>query len=126
MSMTSDEIRERFLSFFEARDHLRLPSFPLVPRNDPSTLLISAGMHPLKPYFQGLEKPPHARLTDCQKCFRTVDIDVVGTTYRHLTFFEMLGNFSTGDYFKQGAVEFAIALSTQGFGLDFDRIWVTV
>jgi alanyl-tRNA synthetase len=83
-------------------------------------------MQPFKPYFRGEEEPPHRRLCSCQKCFRTVDIDVVGTTKRHLTFFEMLGNFSIGDYFKQGAVEYATELSVQGFGLDFDRIWITV
>src|SRR3954467_13565753 len=126
MTMTSDEIRERYLSYFEERGHLRLPSAPLVPRNDPSTLLISAGMHPLKPYFLGLEPPPGKRLTTCQKCFRTVDIDIIGTTARHLTFFEMLGNFSIGDYFKQGAVEMAWQLSREGFGLDGDSIWITV
>ena len=125
--MTSDEIRERFLSFFESRDHKRLPSGSLVPaEHDPSVLLTTAGMHPLKPYFQGREKPPHHRLTSCQKCFRTPDIDQVGLTTRHLTFFEMLGNFSMGDYFKQGAVEFAWELSLQGFGFDPDEIWVTV
>jgi alanyl-tRNA synthetase len=125
--MTTDEIRRRFLEFFESRDHKRLPSAPLVPTQyDPSTLLISAGMHPLKPYFQGQEKPPHHRLTTCQKCFRTVDIDNIGSTYRHLTFFEMLGNFSVGDYFKQGAAEFAWELSLEGFGFEPDRIWATV
>ena len=125
--MTSDEIRERYLSFFESRDHRRLPSASLVPaEHDPSVLLTTAGMHPLKPYFQGREKPPHHRLTSCQKCFRTPDIDVVGTTTRHLTFFEMLGNFSIGDYFKQGAAEFAWELSTQGFGFNPDDLWVTV
>src|SRR5436189_659026 len=127
MRMKAGEIRELFLSYFEERDHRRMPSASLVPSSyDPSVLLTTAGMQPFKPYFRGEEKPPHHRLTSCQKCFRTVDIDVVGTTKRHLTFFEMLGNFSIGDYFKQGAVEFAIELSTQGFGLDFDRIWVTV
>src|ERR1700754_1576995 len=125
--MTSDEIRERFLSFFESRDHRRLPSGSLVPaEHDPSVLLTTAGMHPLKPYFQGREKPPHHRLTTCQKCFRTPDIDQVGLTTRHLTFFEMLGNFSMGDYFKAGAVEFAWELSLQGFGFNPDDIWVTV
>jgi alanyl-tRNA synthetase len=125
--MTSDEIRERFLAFFESRDHRRLRSASLVPTAyDPSTLLISAGMHPLKPYFQGQETPPHNRLTSCQKVFRTVDIDNVGTTYRHLTFFEMLGNFSIGDYFKQGAAEFAWELSIEGFGFEPEKIWATV
>jgi alanyl-tRNA synthetase len=124
--VTSDEIRERFLSYFAERGHERLPSAPLVPRNDPSTLLISAGMHPLKPYFLGVERPPSDRLTTCQKCFRTVDIDNIGRTYRHLTFFEMLGNFSIGDYFKQGAVEFAWEFSLEGFGFDPEKIWVSV
>jgi len=124
--MTSDEIRERFLSYFADRGHHRLPSAPLVPRNDPSTLLISAGMHPLKPYFLGAETPPARRLTSSQKCFRTVDIDNIGRTYRHLTFFEMLGNFSIGDYFKQGAVELAWEFSLEGFGFEPEQIWVTV
>jgi alanyl-tRNA synthetase len=124
--MTSDEIRERFLAYFAERGHERLPSAPLVPRNDPSTLLISAGMHPLKPYFLGTESPPAPRLTTCQKSFRTVDIDNIGRTYRHLTFFEMLGNFSIGDYFKQGAVEYAWDFSLEGFGFDPEKIWVTV
>ncbi|MFN8133136.1 MAG: alanine--tRNA ligase [Solirubrobacteraceae bacterium] len=125
--MTSDEIRDTFTDFFVARDHRRLASAPLVPATyDPSVLLTTAGMHPLKPYFQGLETPPHLRLTTCQKCFRTTDIENVGNTARHLTFFEMLGNFSIGDYFKAGAVEFAWELSTQGFGFDPADIWVTV
>ena len=124
--MTSDEIRESFLSFFEQRDHRRQASAPLVPRDDPSTLLISAGMHPLKPYFTGRETPPHHRLTSCQKCFRTPDIDEVGITKRHLTFFEMLGNFSIGDYFKQGAVEMAWEFSLQHLGFDPERIWITI
>ncbi len=124
---SSDEIRETFLRFFEARDHLRLPSAPLVPATfDPSVLLTTAGMHPLKPYFLGLEQPPHPRLTTCQKCFRTPDIEEVGITTRHLTFFEMLGNFSLGDYFKQGAVELAWELSLEGYGLNPDDIWISV
>ncbi len=125
--MTSDEIRERFLTFFAERDHKRLPSGSLIPASyDPSVLLTTAGMHPLKPYFQGREAPPHHRLTSCQKCFRTPDIEVVGTTTRHLTFFEMLGNFSLGDYFKEGAVAFAWDLSLEGFGFKPEDIWVTV
>jgi alanyl-tRNA synthetase len=124
--MTSDEIRERFLSYFAERGHTRLPSAPLVPRDDPSTLLISAGMHPLKPYFLGADTPPSQRLTSSQKCFRTVDIDNIGRTYRHLTFFEMLGNFSIGDYFKQGAVEYAWEFSLDGFGFDPEKVWATV
>jgi alanyl-tRNA synthetase len=126
MAMTTDEIRETFLAFFEERDHRRIPSASLVPRDDPSTLLISAGMHPFKPYFTGREQPPYQRLTSCQRCLRTPDIDNVGRTYRHLTFFEMLGNFSIGDYFKQQAVEFAWQFSLEGFGFEPDQIWVTV
>ncbi|HEY3186801.1 MAG TPA: alanine--tRNA ligase [Solirubrobacteraceae bacterium] len=125
--MTSDEIRELFLGFFEKRDHLRLPSGSLVPASyDPSVLLTTAGMQPLKPYFLGIEKPPHPLITTCQKSFRTVDIENVGTTTRHLTFFEMLGNFSIGQYFKQGAAEYAWELSLDGFGFNPDDIWITV
>jgi len=125
--VTSDQIRETFLSFFEQRDHQRRPSASLVPATfDSSVLLTTAGMHPLKPYFMGLEAPPHARLTTCQKCFRTTDIENVGNTSRHLTFFEMLGNFSLGDYFKAGAIEHAWDLSLNGFGFTPQDVWVTV
>jgi alanyl-tRNA synthetase len=125
--MTSDEIRERYLSFFEERGHRRIPSASLVPSaHDPSALLTVAGMHPLKPYFLGQEAPPAPRLTSCQKVFRTVDIDNVGNTAHHLTFFEMLGNFSFGDYFKREAIEFAWQLSRDVYGFDAEDIWVTV
>jgi alanyl-tRNA synthetase len=125
--MTSDEIRERYLSFFEERGHKRIPSASLVPSaHDPSALLTVAGMHPLKPYFLGQEGPPAPRLTDCQKVFRTVDIDNVGNSNRHLTFFEMLGNFSFGDYFKHEAIEYAWELSREVFSFPKDDIWVTV
>src|SRR6202012_1429597 len=126
-SMTSDQIRERYQAFFEERGHRRIPSASLVPSaHDPSALLTVAGMHPLKPYFLGQETPPATRLTDCQKVFRTVDINNVGNTARHLTFFEMLGNFSFGDYFKAEAIELAWGLITQVFDLPKDRLLVTV
>jgi alanyl-tRNA synthetase len=125
--MTSDEIRNKFLEFFIERDHRRLPSSSLIPADfDPSALFTVAGMHPLKPYFLGIERPPHPRVTTCQKTFRTVDIGIIGTTTRHLTFFEMLGNFSFGDYFKREASRFAWDLSTDGFGLKPEEIWITV
>jgi alanyl-tRNA synthetase len=125
--VTTDEIRETFLSFFEERGHRRLRSAPLIPdQHDDSTLLIIAGMQPLKRYFLGQEQPPHTLLTSCQKVFRTPDIDIVGTTTRHNTFFEMLGNFSIGEYFKQGAVEYAWELCLEGYGLDPEQLWITV
>jgi alanyl-tRNA synthetase len=125
--MTADEIRRTYLEFFQARDHRRLASAPLIPAEfDPSALFTVAGMHPLKPYFLGIERPPHPRVTTCQKTFRTVDIEIVGTTTRHLTFFEMLGNFSFGDYFKRGAARFAWELSVQGFGFPAQDIWISV
>jgi alanyl-tRNA synthetase len=125
--MRSDQIRETFLSFFEQRDHLRVPSSSLVPSSeDTSTLLTVAGMQQFKPYFEGREQPPSRRLTSSQRTFRTVDIEVVGTTKRHLTFFEMLGNFSVGDYFQDEAMRFGWELSTGDFGFDPELIWVTV
>jgi alanyl-tRNA synthetase len=125
--MTTQEIRDTFIDFFVERDHKRLPSSSLIPaEHDPSALFTIAGMHPLKPYFQGLERPPHPRVTTCQKTFRTADIEIIGTTTRHLTFFEMLGNFSFGDYFKREAVRYAWELSLQGFGFREQDIWITV
>ncbi|HTR89026.1 MAG TPA: alanine--tRNA ligase-related protein, partial [Solirubrobacteraceae bacterium] len=125
--MTSDEIRERYLSFFAEREHLRIPSASLVPPpSDTTVLLTTAGMQPLKPYFLGREAPPAPRLTSCQKCFRTPDIDKVGASLRHLTFFEMLGNFSIGDYFKREAIAFAWELSLEVFGFAPEEVWVTV
>ncbi|MDX6588160.1 MAG: alanyl-tRNA synthetase [Solirubrobacterales bacterium] len=125
--MTSAEIREAYLAFFEAEGHKRMPSASLVPApDDTSTLLNVAGMQPFKPYFLEREKPPAKRLTSCQRCFRTPDIEEVGNTKRHLTYFEMLGNFSFGDYFKADATRFGWELSTNGFGFDPELIWVTV
>jgi alanyl-tRNA synthetase len=125
--MKSAEIRETYLSFFEERGHRRMASASLVPApEDTSTLLTVAGMQPFKPYFLGRETPPATRLTSSQSCFRTPDIEEVGKTLRHLTFFEMLGNFSFGDYFKEEAIPFGWQLSTEGFGFDPEKIWITV
>src|SRR5918992_351283 len=124
---TSAELREGFLSFFEEKGHKRLPSWSLVPRpGDHSTLLTTAGMQPQMPYFLGKEPPPAPRTTTSQKCFRTPDIDEVGLDGHHLTFFEMLGNFSFGQYFKEGAVELATEFMRERMGLDWDRVWASV
>ncbi len=121
-----NELREMYLSFFESKGHLRLPSFSLVPHNDKSLLLINAGMTPLKPYFTGAEIPPRNRVTTCQKCIRTGDIENVGKTARHGTFFEMLGNFSFGDYFKHEAIAWSWEFLTEVVGLDAERLYPSV
>jgi len=125
--MKAQEIRDTYLSFFAERGHKIVPSASLVPSvHDPSVLLTTAGMQPFKPYFLGREQPPASRLADVQKCFRTTDIEEVGNTARHMTFFEMLGNWSFGDYFKAESIPWGWELSTQGFGMDPELIWVTV
>ncbi len=123
--MDSKTIRDRFFAFFEERAHERVPSSSLVP-NDPSLLLTNAGMNQFKPYLTGEQTPPYPRAMTVQKCFRTTDIDEVGKTARHLTFFEMLGNFSFGDYYKEKACPWAWELVTEGWGIDPDLLWVTV
>ena len=124
--MGVNEIRESYLSFFESKGHLRHKSFPLVPIDDKSLLLINAGMAPLKKYFTGELEPPRHRMTTCQKCIRTPDIDRVGLTARHGTFFEMLGNFSFGDYFKEEALPWAWEYCTKVLDLPVDKLWATV
>ena len=121
-----NEIRERYLSFFESKGHLRLPSFSLVPQNDPSILLINAGMTPMKPYFTGAETPPRKRVTTCQKCIRTPDIENVGHTSRHGTYFEMLGNFSFGDYFKDEVIPWAWEFLTQTLEIEPEKLYPSV
>lgn len=124
--MTGNKIRKAYLDFFESKKHLKLHSFSLVPENDPSLLLIGAGMAPLKPYFTGKLVPPSYRVTTSQKCIRTGDIDNVGRTARHHTFFEMLGNFSFGDYFKKEAITWAWEFLTEVLELDTNKLYVTV
>lgn len=123
---TVNEIRKSYLDFFESKQHYIHPSFPLVPINDNSLLLINAGMAPLKNYFMGVEKPPKNRMSTCQKCIRTGDIENVGMTARHATFFEMLGNFSFGDYFKNEAIEWAWEYVTKVLEISPEHLWVTI
>lgn len=127
MEWTSlNDLREKYLSFFESKGHLRIPSFSLVPNNDKSLLLINSGMAPMKKYFTGEVTPPRNRVTTCQKCIRTPDIENVGKTARHGTFFEMLGNFSFGDYFKKEATAWAWEFCTEVLELPVDKLWVTI
>ncbi len=127
MKWTSlNELREKYLSFFESKGHLRLPSFPLVPINDKSLLLINSGMAPMKKYFTGEEFPPRNRVTTCQKCIRTPDLERVGHTARHGTYFEMLGNFSFGDYFKDEAIPWAWEFLTEWLEIPADKLWPSI
>ncbi|MDD6200859.1 MAG: alanine--tRNA ligase [Firmicutes bacterium] len=121
-----NELREMFLSFFESKDHLRLPSFSLIPQNDQSLLLINSGMAPMKPYFKGEVEPPRRRVCTCQKCIRTGDIENIGKTARHGTYFEMLGNFSFGDYFKREAIHWSWEFLTKVVGLEEDRLYPSI
>ena len=124
--MGLNEIREAFLSFWEGKEHYRMPSFSLVPQHDKSLLIINSGMAPLKPYFSGAEEPPSKRVTTCQKCIRTPDLENVGITARHGTFFEMMGNFSFGDYFKEESIAWGWEFCTKILELPEELLWVTV
>lgn len=124
--MGLNQIREAFLSFWESKKHTRLQSFSLIPKHDKSLLLINSGMAPMKAFFAGTEEPPSKRVTTCQKCIRTMDIENVGITARHGTFFEMLGNFSFGDYFKEDAIKWGWEFSTDVLKLPEDKLWVTI
>ena len=121
-----NELRTKFLEFFKSRDHLVMDSFPLIPINDKSTLLVSAGMAPMKPYFSGEKAPPAKRVATCQKCVRVNDIDEVGKTSRHCTFFEMLGNFSFGDYFKKEAIAMTWEFLTVELGIPSELLYPSV
>jgi alanyl-tRNA synthetase len=126
LNLTGNELRKKFLQFFAGKNHLVLPSYPLIPENDPTLLLIGAGMAPFKPFFTGKMNPPHPRISTSQKCVRTGDIENVGRTARHHTFFEMLGNFSFGDYFKKEAIAWAWEFITQHLEMPSERLWVTI
>ena len=121
-----NELREKYLSFFESKGHLRLPSFPLIPKDDNSLLLINSGMAPMKKYFTGEVTPPRKRVTTCQKCIRTPDIERVGITARHGTYFEMLGNFSFGDYFKREATAWAWEFFTEVLEMPKELLYVSI
>ena len=127
MQWTSlNDLREKYLSFFESKGHLRLPSYPLVPIGDKSLLLINSGMAPMKKFFTGEEIPPRNRVTTCQKCIRTPDLERVGHTARHGTFFEMLGNFSFGDYFKEEAIPWAWEFLTEILEIPGELLWPSI
>ena len=124
--ITGNELRKKFLEFFKSKDHLILQSYPLIPENDPTLLLVGAGMAPFKPFFTGKMNPPHPRISTSQKCVRTGDIENVGRTARHHTFFEMLGNFSFGDYFKKEAIAWAWEFITEQLEMPKDKLWITI